>query len=225
MRRREVIGLLGGAAVSWPGAIRAQQPTRMPRLGVLLLSTPETDPQMETCRRRLRELRYVEGQNLTIQYRYAEGRSERLPELAADLVRTNPDVLFSLGSDVTAIAVKATQTIPLVFVSSADPVSLGFVASLARPGRNATGVTLLLDDLASKRLELFKEAAPHISRVAFLWNPDHVDNELHEAEDAAGRLGIELQLLPVRGPADFDYVFAAASDRVDAVYAVSSASL
>jgi ABC-type uncharacterized transport system substrate-binding protein len=109
-----------------------------------------------------------------------------------------------------------------VFVSSADPVQLGFVASLGRPGGNATGVTLLLDKLASKRLELLKEAAPRISRVAFLWNPDHVDNELHEAEVAARRLGIELQLLPVRGPAEFEPAFASASGRVDALYAVSS---
>jgi ABC-type uncharacterized transport system substrate-binding protein len=224
MTRRELIALFAStAAVGWPGKVWGQQPSsKMRRLGVLLFSTPQTDPQLEAIRRRLRELGYVEGQNLAIDYRYAEGKRERLPDLAADLVRANPNVLFSVGGDVTSVAVKATQSIPLVFISSADPVQLGFVAGLARPGGNATGVTLLLDELASKRLELFKEAAPGISRVAFVWNPDHVDNELHEAEHAAGRLGIELQRLPVRGPADFEPAFAAAANRVDAVYAVSS---
>jgi putative tryptophan/tyrosine transport system substrate-binding protein len=223
MRRRELLSLLGGAAAAWPLAARAQQAARLPRLGVLLLSTPQADPQMETARRALRDLGYVEGQNLAIEYRYAEGRPERLPDLAADLVRTKPDVLFVLGGDVTPAAVKATQTIPIVFTSSADPVRLGFVASLARPGGNATGVTFLLDELASKRLEILKQAAPRVSRVGFLWNPDHVDNELPEAERAAASLGVELKPLTVRGPADFDGAFMAATQaRIDALYVVSS---
>ena len=167
MRRREFITLLGGAA-AWPLGARAQQAAKISRLGVLLLSTPQADPQMETTRRAMRDLGYVEGHNLSIEYRYAGGRPERLPDLAADLVRTKPDVLFALGGDVTPAAVKATHTIPIVFTSSADPVRLGFVASLARPGGNATGVTFLLDELASKRLEIFKQAAPRISRVGFL---------------------------------------------------------
>jgi putative ABC transport system substrate-binding protein len=223
MRRRELLSLLGGAAAAWPLAARAQQAARLPRLGVLLLSTPQADPQMETARRALRDLGYVEGQNLAIEYRYAEGRPERLPDLAADLVRTRPDVMFALGGDVTPAAVKATQTIPIVFTSSADPVRLGFVASLARPGGNATGVTFLLDELASKRLEILKQAASRVSRVGFLWNPDHLDNELPEAQRAASRLGVELKPLAVRGPADFEPAFAAATEaRVDALYVVTS---
>jgi putative tryptophan/tyrosine transport system substrate-binding protein len=223
MRRRELLSLLAGAAAAWPLAARAQQAARLPRLGVLLLSTPQADPQMETARRALRDLGYVEGQNLAIEYRYAEGRPERLPDLAADLVRTRPDVMFALGGDVTPAAVKATQTIPIVFTSSADPVRLGFVASLARPGGNATGVTFLLDELASKRLEILKQAAPRVSRVGFLWNPDHADNELPEAERAAASLGVELKPLTVRGPADFDGAFMAATQaRIDALYVVSS---
>jgi ABC-type uncharacterized transport system substrate-binding protein len=223
MRRRELLSLLAGAAAAWPLAARAQQAARLPRLGVLLLSTPQADPQMETARRALRDLGYVEGQNLAIEYRYAEGRPERLPDLAADLVRTRPDVMFALGGDVTPAAVTATQTIPIVFTSSADPVRLGFVASLARPGRNATGVTFLLDELASKRLEILKQAAPRVSRVGFLWNPDHLDNELPEAQRAASRLGVELKPLAVRGPADFEPAFAAATEaRVDALYVVTS---
>jgi putative tryptophan/tyrosine transport system substrate-binding protein len=222
LRRRQFIKLLGGAAVAWPVAARAQQVARIPRLGVLLLSTPEADPQMETARRALRDLGYLEGHTLAIEYRYAEGRPERLPDLAADLVRMRPDVVFALGGDVTPAAVKTTQTIPIVFTSSADPVRLGFVASLA-PGRNATGVTFLLDELASKRLEILKQAASRVSHVGFLWNPDHPDNELPEAQRAASRLGVELKPLAVRGPADFEAAFAAATEaRVDALYVVTS---
>ena len=138
-------------------------------------------------------------------------------------MRGKPDVVFSLGGDVTLIAAAATRTIPMVFTSSADPVGLGFVKSLARPGGNATGVTLLLDELASKRLELFKEAAPRVSRVAFLFNPDHVDNELREAERAAGRLGVRLHPLALRDPGELDEALRAARDAgADALYVVSS---
>ena len=166
VRRREFITLLGGAAAAWPLAARAQQPAKASRLGVLLYSTPQADPQMETVRRGLGELGYVEGQNLVISYRYAEGKPERLADLAAALVREKPDLLLALGGDVAPYAVKATPTIPIVFVSSADPVQLGLAASFARPAGNATGVTLLLDDTASKRMELLKEAVPRVKHVA-----------------------------------------------------------
>ncbi len=195
----------------------------MPRLGILLYSTPQADPNAASFRRGLRDLGYVDGQNIAIEYRAAEGRPERLAELAADLVRGKPDVLFVLGGDVMKVAARATQTIPMVFVSSADPVQLGFVASLARPGGNATGVTLLLDELASKRLELLKEAVPPVSRVAFLWNPDHIDNELREAERAASSLGVTLLRLASHGPDDLDAILRVARDgRADALYVVSS---
>jgi len=226
MRRREFILLLGGAAaahVSWPLTARTQQANRIPRLGVLLFSTPQNDPSMAVARRGLRDLGYIEGQNLAIEYFYAEGRPERLPALAAELVGTKPDVMFAIGGDVTPAAVKATQAIPIVFTSSADPVQLGFVASLARPGGNATGVTFLLDELASKRLEILKRAAPHVSRVGFLWNPDHLDNELVGAERAAASLGVELKPFAIRGPNDFDAAFSGAMQaRVDSLYVVSS---
>ena len=195
----------------------------MPRLGVLLYSTVQADPNAESFRRGLRDLGYVDGQNIAIEYRAAEGRPERLAELAADLVRGKPDVLFVLGGDVMKVAARATQSIPIVFVSSADPVQLGFVASFARPGGNATGVTLLLDELASKRLELLKEAVPEVSRVAFLWNPDHIDNELREAERAASSLGVTLLRLASHGPDDLDAILRVARDgRADALYVVSS---
>jgi putative tryptophan/tyrosine transport system substrate-binding protein len=167
VKRREFITLLGGA-VAWPLAARAQQPSKIARLGILLFSTPQADPQMAAVQRALRDLGYIEGHNLVIEYRYAEGRPDRLPELAADLVRVKPDVIFALGGDVAIAAVKATRTIPIVFASSADPVQLGFVASLARPGGNSTGVSFLLAELASKRLELLKEAAPHIDGAALV---------------------------------------------------------
>jgi putative ABC transport system substrate-binding protein len=188
-----------------------------------LFSTPQADPQIAVVHRALRDLGHIEGHNLVVEYSYAEGRPERLPELAAALVNLKPDVLFALGGDVAIAAVKATRTIPIVFASSADPVQLGFVASLARPGGNATGVSFLLDELASKRLELLKEAAPRISRVAFLWNPDHPDNEPREAERAAATLGVQLDPQAVRGPADFVGAFQAMRKAsVDALYVVSS---
>ena len=135
---------------------------------MLLYSTPQAKSQTERVLIGLRELGYIEGRNLVVSYHYAEGKPERLPDLAAALVRESPDLLLALGGDVAPHAAKATSTIPIVFVSSADPVQLGLAASLARPAGNATGVTLLQDDLASKRLELLKEAVPHVSRVAFL---------------------------------------------------------
>jgi putative tryptophan/tyrosine transport system substrate-binding protein len=174
---------------------------------VLLYGTPQADPQMETIRRGLRELGYSEGQNLVMSYHYAEGKPERLADLAAALVRENPDLVLALGGDVAPSAVKATSIIPIVFVSSADPVQLGLAASLARPAGNATGVTLLQDDLASKRLELLREAVPRVKHVAFVWNPDHPDNELREAERAAQSLNVGLQLVEMRGPGDLETVF------------------
>src|SRR5438270_3433248 len=152
LRRREFITLVGSAAASWPLAARAQPPGKIPRLGVLLYSNPQADPQIESFRRGLRDLGYIDGQNLAIEYRYAEGRPEKLPELAAKLAHLKPNVMLAIGGDVAPFAVKATQTIPIVFAISADPVQLGLVASLARPGGNATGVTFLQDDFASTRL-------------------------------------------------------------------------
>src|ERR1700674_4050071 len=180
MRRREFVRLLGGATIAWPLAARAQK--SVPRVGVLLYSSPEADPQVESFRRGLRDLGYMEGRNLTIEYRYAEGRPERLPGLAAELVQLKPDVIMAMGGDVAPFAKKATTNIPIVFAASTDPVQSGLVVSLGRPVENATGVTFLQDELASKRLELLKEAVPHVSRVAFLWNPDLLDNELAIAE-------------------------------------------
>jgi putative ABC transport system substrate-binding protein len=223
MKRREFIKLVGGVAASWPLAAQAQQRTKLARLGVLLFSTPQADPQMKAIHIRLRELDYIEGQNIILIYRYAEGKHERLPELATQLIGEKPDLVFALGGDVAPHAAKATGTIPIVFVSSADPVELGLATSLAHPGRNATGVTLLLDDTASKRLELLKEIVPHVRRTAFLWNPDHPDNELREARVAAPALNMQLDLVEMRGFSELEIALRAVSDaRPDALYVVSS---
>jgi putative ABC transport system substrate-binding protein len=223
LNRRDVLTLFGGAAMAWPAAAWSQQRAAPSRVGVLLYSSPQADPQMEALRRGLQDLGYVEGRNIIFEYRYAEGRPERLPALAAELVRLQPDVLFVMGGDVSPAAKQATQTIPTVFAISADPEQLGLVASLGRPGGNATGVTFLQDELASKRLELLKEAAPHVSRVAYLSNPDHADHELREATRAAQALGIEMHALEVRSRDDFESAFQAAiAARIDAIYVVSS---
>jgi putative tryptophan/tyrosine transport system substrate-binding protein len=223
MQRREFLAIVGGAAAAWPLVARAQQPARMPRLGVLLYSTQQEDPQARTLQEGLRDLGYIDGQNISIEYRFAEGKPERLPDLAADLVRLKPDVLFPIGGDVAPFVSKATQTIPIVFVMSADPLQLGLVASVARPGGNATGFTFLQDELASKRLELLKEVAPRISRVAFLSNPDHPDNELRVAQRAATALGVHLQPIEMRGPGDLDGALQAITQAsADALYVVAS---
>jgi putative ABC transport system substrate-binding protein len=222
MKRREFITLLGGAAAAWPIAVHAEQRGKVQRLGVLLFSNPQTDPQMDVLRSGLRDLGY-DDQNLFIFYRYAEGKPERLADLAAELLREKPDLVLALGGDVAPYAVKATSTIPIVFVSSADPVQLGLAASLARPAGNATGVTLQLDDTASKRLEFLKEAVPRVRHAAFLWNPDHADNELRETQRAARNLDMRLQLVEMRGSGDLDNAFRAIIDGgCDALYVVSS---
>ena len=222
MRRRDFVALLGATAV-WPIPVRAQPAARRPRLGVLLFDTAQHDPNTQSILRGLRDLGYVDGQNIDIEYRYAEGKLENLPELAAELVRLKPNVLFVVGGDLTTHVSRATQTIPIVYAMSADPVQLGVSKSLAKPGGNATGVTFLSDELAAKRLEVLKEAAPRVSRVAFLSNPDHADNELPVARRAAANLGVQLQSVDVRGPNDFDSAFNAATQTgVDAVYVVSS---
>ena len=161
MRRRDFITLAGGMAV-WPLVARGQP--KAARLGVLLFSS--SDPQLPTIQDRLRELGYVPGKNLLTTQRDGEGGYDHLSQFAAELVAEKPDLLLALGGDVAPYAAKATSTIPIVFISSADPVRLGLAASLARPSHNATGVTLLLDDTASKRLELIKEVVPRVQRTA-----------------------------------------------------------
>lgn len=202
---------------------QAQQSGKMPRLGMLLYSTPENDPNVAEFRKNMRDLGYIEGQNLSLEYRFAGGKPERLTDQALELARLNPDVIFALGGDVVPAAQKATKTIPIVMWVSNDPVQVGFVASLARPGGNLTGVTLILDELAGKRLALLNEIAPTISRVALLWNPDHADPEFREMQSAAQSMKVRLQSLEVRRGEDFDGQFQAATKaKSQALMVVSS---
>jgi putative tryptophan/tyrosine transport system substrate-binding protein len=201
----------------------AQQPIKIPRLGALLYSNPETDPSFAAFRQGLRERGYVEGQNLLIEHYFADQNPERLPDLAAELVRSRPDLIFALGGDVVPFVQKATKTIPIVMWVSNDPVEMGFVVSLARPGGNITGITLILDELAGKRMSLLKEVIPRISRVAVLWNPDHADPEFREIQREAKALGVRLQSLEVRRGDGFERQFQnATKERSEAIIVVSS---
>ena len=209
--------------VNRPFRTHAQQASRRPRIGVLIYSTPDQDPNMRAFLEGLRQLGYADGQNVAIEYHFAQGRPERLPELAAALVGSKPDVIFALGGDVTPHVAKATQTIPIIYAMSADPVLLGLAASLARPGGNSTGVTFLSDQLAAKRLETFREVAPRLSRVGVVRDPSHADNEMPIAQRAAQALKLELQPVEIREPADLDRTLADARQaNVDGLYIVSS---
>jgi len=170
MNRRIAIRRLATFFLTTASLTEAQQPTRILRIGILI-NTPASaqSTQVEAFRRRLRELGYVEGKNIVIEYRYAEGKLERLPDLAAELVRRKVDVIVASAPRAVLAAKKASTTIPIVFAVATDPVGLGLVSSLARPGGNITGLSLMAPDLAGKRLELLKEAFPKIARVAFLW--------------------------------------------------------
>jgi putative ABC transport system substrate-binding protein len=218
--RRTFLAGTGAGLLAAPLAVEAQQ---VHRIGVLLFSTPTTDPQIEAFRRGLRELGYVEGRNVTFDYGFADGHPERLPQLAVELVSRRPDLIFALGGDVAPYAKRATTSIPIVVAVSVDPVMSGLVGGLARPGGNVTGVTFVQSELAGKRIQLLKEASPAVSRVGVIWNPQHPDGELESTWNAARSLGVEVKSLEVRGPADFDKAFeTVARERVQAVIVVSS---
>ena len=212
-----ILGLFAAAPLAGEA-----QPAKVARVGVLLFGTPETDAFF-SIRRGLSGLGYVEGQNIVFEHRYAEGKPERLPDLANDLVRSKPDVIIAAGGDVAPFAKRATGIIPIVVITSADPVQSGLVASLARPSGNVTGVTFVSSDLAGKRLQLLKEAVPGVTRVAVLWNPDHPDGEFAATQAAGRSLGVQVQSLEVRGRDDFASAFAAANrDGMEAVIVASS---
>ena len=220
MDRRAFLGTIASGLLAAPLAAEGQQ---IHRIGVLLFSTPTTDPQLEAFRKGLRELGYVEGRNVTFDYAFADGHPERLPQLAVELVSRRPDLIFALGGDVAPYAKSATTSIPIVVAVSVDPVMSGLVGGLARPGGNVTGVTFVQSELAGKRIQLLKEAAPAVSRVGVIWNPRHPDGELESTWNAARSLGVEVKSLEVRGTADFDQAFeTVARERVQAVIVVSS---
>jgi putative tryptophan/tyrosine transport system substrate-binding protein len=215
----------GGVAASpivWPLNARAQQPARLKRLGILLL-TKEEQALFDPLFRGLEALGYIDGKTIAIEYRDAEGKFERLPELANELVRLNPDVIFSFSGEQAPIVKKATSTIPIVVIVSNDPVATGIVASLGRPGGNITGVTYVHDMLAGKSVELLKDTVPSVSRVAILWNPNHVDPEFRETQRAAQTLGVQFQSLEVRDTGDYEGAFqAAVRERAEALIVIGS---
>jgi putative ABC transport system substrate-binding protein len=204
----------------------AQQPTKIPRIGFLSgqsLSTIST--RTEAFRQGLRELGYVEGKNIVIEWRFAEGKLDRLPALAAELVHLKVDIIVTSGLGSTRPANEATNTIPIVMTQDPDPVGNGFVASLARPGRNITGLSTLSPELSGKRLELLKEIVPKLSRVAILGTSTTPGNAqaLKETELAAGAFGVKLQYIDVQSPKDIETAFRAASKgRADAVLVLGS---
>jgi len=226
VRRRDFLTLVGGAAAVWPLAAHAQQPSRPQpgkRIGVLLFGTPETETNLAAFLEGLQELGYIEGKNILIEYRYAEGKPERLRGLAAELVANKPDLIFALGGDVAPSARVATNTIPIIVAVSNDPVQAGLVASLAHPGGNITGVTFVSSDLAAKRLQFLREIAPKLAQVGVIWNPDHVDPEYRETQYAGKELGIQIQSLEVRSVEDFDAAFrTATSAGIEALIPITS---
>jgi putative ABC transport system substrate-binding protein len=225
IRRRELLAALGGAAAAWPLAARAQHSTKVARIGFLGLAPAAAwAAPIEALRARLHDLGYVEGKNLVIEWRWAENGNE-LSELAAQLVHMNVDLIFAYSSTEVEAARRATGTIPIVFAVHADPVGVGHVASLPRPGGNITGLSDLLTDLAPKQLETLKEAIPLARRIGVLWNPSTPSHAVAvPAVEAAGeKLGLELRMVPARTAEEFDGAFATMTrERVNGFLAVAS---
>jgi putative tryptophan/tyrosine transport system substrate-binding protein len=209
--------------------VQAQQPTKIPRIGFLTAGSPSTIPaRIEAFRLGLRELGYVEDKNMVIEWRFGEGKLDRLPALVAELVRLKVDVILSAGAAVTRPAKDATRTIPIVMAQDTDPVGNGFVASLARPGGNITGLSSYSAELNGKRLELLKEIVPRLSRLAVVGESTYPGNaqSLREVELAAAAFGVKLQYLDILGPNDFETAFrAAGKGRADAILVLQSAVL
>jgi putative tryptophan/tyrosine transport system substrate-binding protein len=226
MKRREFITLLGGAAAAWPRAARAQQPTKIARIGFLGPAPASAyQPRVEALWAGLRDLGYVEGKNITIEYRWAEN-VEQLPEFVAELIRMNVDIIFASSSTYVEPARQATKTIPIVFAIHADPVGISHVASLSRPGGNITGLTMLLTDLAAKELEILKEAVPHAVRIGIVWNPTTPSHSaaLPSVKAAGEKLGIALQMESVSRVEEFNRAFLTMTrERVDGILVVASA--
>jgi len=212
LRSIGLIVILALGFLAAPAPAEAQQLAgKVPRVGFLFYGSPGPSPELDAFRQGLRELGYIEGQNITIEYRFASGRVERLPELAAELVRLKLDVIVTPATPASQAAKQATSTIPIVFAAVADAVGAGLVANFARPGGNITGFTSISSELGGKRLELLKEVAPKASRVAVLYNPADRSNVLmlKELQKSAPALGLTLQPLGVRGPGEFGGAFVA----------------
>src|SRR3984893_5744638 len=222
LRRRGFIRMLGGAA-AWPLAARAQQAAKLPTIGFLGGSTPSLwSAWVSAFVQRLRELGWVEGRNVAIEYRWAEGRNERYTEIANEFVRLKVDVIVTAGASVVA-AKQATSVIPIVFAVAADPLGAGLVARLARPGGNVTGLSLQFTDLAGKRLELLREVVPGLRRLEIMGNvaSPSAALEMREAQTTARTLGLEVASSEIRRAEDIAPAFEAFKSRVDALYVCS----
>jgi ABC-type uncharacterized transport system substrate-binding protein len=206
IRRREFLTLLGGAAIAWPVVARAQQQTKLPRVGII-----DDAPIWNHFRQGLRDLGYVEGQTIAFEYRMAEGEPERLAAAATELAHVPVDVIAAYGTAPARAAKSITTSLPIVAISVGDPVRAGLVASLARPGGNVTGNTVLGPDIGAKRTQLLKEVIPTVSRVAFLWNPDNASHVAYREElrAAAPALGVQMIFVRVGSSDEFDSAFAA----------------
>jgi putative ABC transport system substrate-binding protein len=222
VKRRQFISLLGGAAAIWPIAARAQQPA-LPVIGFLDPRTPDAiSDRLRAYRQGLKESGYVEGENVTIVYRWAEGQLDRLPELAADLVRRRVNVIAASAQPSAIAAKSATTTIPIGFIVAEDPVRLGLVASLAQPGGNLTGINVFSGELTAKRLELLREMVPGAARIAVLVNPSNAtvaETTLRDVQPAASAMGLQIQVLNASTIREIDAAFATfVRERPDAVF-------
>jgi putative ABC transport system substrate-binding protein len=223
MRRRDFITLFGGGAATWPIVARAQQP-KLPIIGYLGATTAAAQKQwVDAFLQRLSELGWIEGRTVAIEYRWGEGRSERTAEVAAELVQSRVDVILAGGTEPTVAAKKATAVIPIVFGLAGDPVGIGLVASLARPGGNVTGLSAEAVDFAGKRLEILRELIPSFGRLAILANPEYpgLKTEMSEIQAAARTLGLDVTTSEIRQAQDIAPAFDTLSGRVDAIYAVA----
>ena len=220
--RRAYMGIIAGGLLGAPLAAEAQRPDRMRRVGILLFSQQDL-AVITPCLEELKALGYVDGKSIAMEYRDAEGKYERLPGLAVDLVRLGPDVIFSFGGEQAPIIKRATSSIPIVVVVSNDPVASGLVTSLARPGGNVAGVTYVHDTLAGKSLEFLTQVEHWVSRADILWNPNHTDPEYRETQRAADTLRVQLQSLEVREAGEFGGAFQAAlRERAEALIVAGS---
>ena len=219
MRRRDFIKLLGAAASTWPIAARAQQPGKLPSIGFLGASASGFAPWVAAFVAHLRELGWIEGRTISIEYRWSEGRPERYAEIAAEFVRLKVDIIVTVGSAVPIVK-QATSTIPIVFAVAIDPVGSGLVASLAKPGGNVTGLSIQANELAGKRLELLREVLPQLRRLAIIFNADNTQPvlEMGETQAEARRLGLEVTPLAIRRAEDITPAFQALKTRADALY-------
>ena len=222
-RRREFITLLGGAAVTWPLAARAQQAGKLPTIGFLGANTPAVQIRWTAAFvQRLRELGWIEGRTIAIEFRWAEGRSERAAEIVAEFVRQKVDVIVTGGTEYVLAAKQVTSVIPIVFSNVGDPVDSGLVAGLARPGGNVTGLSIQGTDTAGKRVELLRDVIPSLRRLAIMANVGNpaVVLELRQVQAVARTLGLEVTTLEIRRAEDITPAFEALKSRADALYIV-----